>query len=72
MAKSTEFTSAARMARARGVNEKTYRARLCRNLAHHPDRTRGTWRVEIGSDLHRLMTQELAQMEKQLAPPDPK
>ena len=55
-----EITNAAEMARNFGVNAKSYRARLRRNLAGQ--HTFGTWTVEVGSDKHRLMQRELDDM----------
>lgn len=56
-----QLTDAAKMARARGVDPKRYRARLRDRLsAYH---TPGSWKVEIGSKKHRLMERELAAME---------
>jgi hypothetical protein len=55
-----DITTAAEMARNRGMNGKSYRARLRRNLAGQ--HTFGTWAVEVGSDKHRLMQRELEDM----------
>lgn len=55
-----EFTNAAEMARARGVNGKTFRARLRRNLPR--EHIFGSWDVEIGSSKHQLMASELDHM----------
>lgn len=58
-----QFTNAADMARARGINAKRFRARLRARLADH--HTPGSWRVVIGSEKHCLMERELAAMEKE-------
>ena len=55
------FIDAAKMARARGINDKSFRAKLRNHLsAQH---TKGSWEVVIGSEKHRLMERELAAME---------
>ena len=56
-----QLTDAAKMARARGVDPKRYRARLRDRLS--TCHTSGSWEVEIGSKKHRLMERELAAME---------
>lgn len=56
-------TNAAEMAREAGVDDKRFRARLRTALAAHHEF--GSWRVIIGSDKHRLMTAELAAMQRE-------
>ena len=60
---SEQYTDAEEMARARGIQGKSFRARLRKNLkAHH---SKGSWRVPIGSEKDRLMERELAAMPAQ-------
>lgn len=58
---SEHHTNAEEMARAHGIDGKSFRRRLRKNLADC--HTKGTWRVDIGSEKHRRMERELAAME---------
>jgi len=54
------YTTAAEMARERGIDGKKFRARLRRDL--HRYHTPNSWRVVVGSDKHLLMARVADEM----------
>lgn len=58
---SRQSVNAAEMARAHGINEKSFRARLRRNIPEHHEP--GDWTTYEGDEKHRLMEREAAAME---------